>query len=290
MNLDHHSTEPVWVLKIKALYDSLRSSEVRVVDYFLKHSEELVHQSVSVIAKKCQVSESTVVRTCQRLGFKGYQELRIAVAQEPLTKEKFLHDEIDVTDSLDVIADKVFRSNINALVSTRKFTDTVKVGQAVEAMLAANNVHIFAVGTSAPIATDFYNKLTRIGVVTNLCVDGYVQGILAANMNSSDVVIAISHSGDARDIVESIRIARGNGATTICITTFADSAITQYSDICLFISTQETRFRSEAITSRVAQLTMTDLLYAGIAVATSEQALRSMTLTESVIAEKKYKP
>jgi RpiR family carbohydrate utilization transcriptional regulator len=279
---------PAWHYKIKSIHSSLRSAEKRVADYFTNHSDEIIHFTVTEMAEKCGVSEATVVRTCQQLGYKGFQELKIIIAQDLLPAKTILYDEVDITDSLDVVADKLFQSNINALISTRKIIDTKEVNKAVKAILSAANVYIFAVGTSGPIAIDLQNKLIRIGIPVFLSVDSHVQIIFATHLKKGDVAIGISHMGGSRDIVETMETARQNEAITICITSFSKSPITQVSDIKLFTSAQETKFRTEAITSRVAQLTVTDLLYTYIALAKADDSIRNMRLTEKAVANKKF--
>src|SRR5215472_11895764 len=78
--------EPVKIpgcfVRIRSTYDSLRAAEQRVADFILKNPEELIHLTVTELAERTQTSESTVVRLCQKIEYKGYQEFKIMLARD----------------------------------------------------------------------------------------------------------------------------------------------------------------------------------------------------------------
>jgi len=115
-----------------------------------------------------------------------------------------------------------------------------------------------------------------------------MQAISASLLRERDVAFGISHSGSSKDVVDALRIARQSGATTICLTHHTKSPITKVADIKLFTAARETALWSDAMTSRIDQLTILDVLYAGVALRKYEIFLKSIECSKEALAEKKY--
>ncbi len=107
-------------------------------------------------------------------------------------------------------------------------------------------------------------------------------------LGPSDVALGISHTGASRDVTDALARARSHGATTICITHRPSSPITKVSDVVLVTAAQQTAFRSEASSSRIAQLTIIDTLYVGVGNRNPERSLRMIERTREATASKRY--
>ncbi len=88
--------------------------------------------------------------------------------------------------------------------------------------------------------------------------------------------LTISHSGSTLETVTATRVAKEAGARTICITNFGRSPIQEFSDIVLSTMARETQFRTEAMTSRLAQLAIVDTLIACLALADYKHAVKTI--------------
>lgn len=115
------------------------------------------------------------------------------------------------------------------------------------------------------IAQDFKQKLTRIDYWCDVGRSFDEQVTLSANLSSEDVVIAISSSGQTKDIVNSTQLAKEKGAKIISITKYGDNPISNLSDVQPFVSSSEKAKRSGAMSSRIAMLNIIDILYICIA-------------------------
>ena len=276
------------LLKIKGVYPSLRTAEKRVADYLMLHPEDVVYLTVTELAEKCETSESTVVRMCQQAGFRGFQALKIAIAQDVVAPLKNIHEDVVENDDTATVMQKVFAANIQALQNTQAVLDVDALERATQALIKAQKILIIGVGTSGPLVLDFQYKLMRIGVYCHAIIDPHIQLVMVAQLDKGDVVVGISHSGSSKEIVEAVSYAKESGITTISITGYAKSPITKVSDIILNTSAVETNYRSEAVASRVAQLTITDALQVNIALSMKDQALSQIQKSEKLIPGRKY--
>jgi len=279
---------PGCFIRIHGTYASLRAAEQRVADFILKHPEELIHLTVTELADKTQTSESTVVRLCQKIGYKGYQEFKIMLARDLVGPAETVYEEIVATDDIPTLKQKVFAANAQALKDTMEVLQNDELERAVLALAQARRVEIYGIGGSAALAMDAYHKFMRLGLNAVYLNDGDLMAMSSSLLGSGDVVLGISHTGGSRDVCDAMENAQALGAATICITHRATSPITKVSDIRLFTAAKETVFGSDAMSSRIAQLSIVDTLYAGIANANYEQSLMNVQKTRQASAGKRY--
>lgn len=279
---------PGCFIRIHGTYPSLRAAEQRVADFILKHPEELIHLTVTELAEKTQTSESTVVRLCQKIGYKGYQEFKIMLARDLVGPTETVYEEIVSTDDIPTLKQKVFAANAQALKDTMEVLQNDELERAVKALASAHRIEICGIGGSAPMALDAYHKFMRLGLLCVAVNDADIMAMSSSLLGPDDVVLGISHTGGSRDVCDALENAQAAGATTICITHRATSPITKVADIKLFTAAKETVFGSDAMSSRIAQLSIVDTLYAGIANADYEKSLINVQKTRQASASKKY--
>lgn len=284
--------EPVKVpgsfVRIEGAYASLRAAEQRVADFILKYPDELIYLTVTELAERTNTSESTVVRLCQKIGYKGYQEFKIVLARDLVEPTNEIYAEINADDDLVTVKAKVFQANAQALRDTLEVLDDAELRRAVDALASAGRVAIYGVGGSDPIALDAFHKLLKLGIVAIAQSDGDLMAMSSALLGSGDVALGISHTGASRDVTDALARAKANGATTICVTHRSTSPITKVADIKLFTAAKETAFRSSASSSRIAQLTIVDTLYVGIALRRYDRALETIGKTREATEVKRY--
>ena len=274
------------LLHIKGLYPSLRPSERRVADEILENPKEVVYLSITSLGKRVGVSDATVVKFCKRLGYKGFQDLKIRLAASVAVTPKPIYGEINRGDDIPAIKEKIFRINIQALEDTIRTLDSQELQKAVTALVNAPRIHFYGVGASGIVAEDAQQKFMRIGLTAVAFIDSHVQRTMAALLGKDDVAMGISYSGQTWEIVEALRVAVETGATTICLTNFPESQVTRYADLQLFTSSSETILRSGAISSRIAQLSTIDSLFIGVALEMYDRANSSIEKTIAAIGDR----
>lgn len=279
---------PGCFVRIQGSYVSLRAAEQRVADFILKNAEELIYLTVTELAERTQTSESTVVRLCQKIGYKGYQEFKIVLARDLVEPTDAIYERIEESDALNAIKTKVFAANAQALQDTLEVLDDAELQRAIDAVTSAKRVEIYGVGGSGSIALDAYHKLLKLGIAAIAISDSDLMGMSAALLRPGMVALGISHTGASRDVCEALDHAKTGGATTICITHRATSPITKVADIKLFTAAKETAFRSDAMSSRIAQLSIIDTIYVGVALKDYPHSTQTIAQTREATAKKRY--
>jgi len=279
---------PGCFVRIQGTYASLRTAEQRVADFILKNAEDLIYLTVTELAERTQTSESTVVRLCQKIGYKGYQEFKIMLARDLVGPTETVYEQIDARDGLPALKAKVFQANAQALKDTMEVLSDDELERAVSALAAARRVEIYGIGGSAPLALDAYHKFMKLGIAAVWLNDSDLMAMSSALLGSGDVALGISHTGASRDVCDAMENAQNAGATTICITHRATSPITKVSHVKLYTAAKETAFGSDAMSSRIAQLSIIDVLYAGIANKDYDRSLSRIQKTREASAGKRY--
>jgi DNA-binding MurR/RpiR family transcriptional regulator len=272
-------------LKIKLIYDKLGKAEKQIADWIIENPRKIISLSIVELAEKCKCSEATIVRFSKKLGLSGYQELKISLASESGSSSVSTH--VSKNDSPYEIYEKVCNDIYLSLEKTKKSLKPDAILEAADKICSAEKIVIFGLGNSASIAVDAQHKFLRVGLNASACNDNHMQAIIASHLNNECVAIGITHSGQSTDIVQALKIAKLNNATTICITNFGQSPITEVSDICLFTKSAETKHSLLAMSSRIAQLTIFDCLYTYIIANSDSDAVKAIHNTESALKDKK---
>lgn len=273
-------------LNINILYDKMGKAEKRIADWLLENPGEILPLSIIDLADRCNCSEATIVRFAKRLGFSGYQELKISLAQE--TNSTSVSTNITCNDTLEEIYDKVCNDIYCSLERTKMVLNTATLEEVCKRISTAEKIVIFGLGNSASIALDASHKLQRTGCNAYAYSDNHMQVIAASHLTPNDIAIGISHSGSSKDIVDALKIAKEAGATTVAITNSGKSPIQKHSNFTLFTASDETKHNILALNSRIAQLSIVNAIYFYLVYNKSDKALESIKETEHSLLSKKY--
>lgn len=273
-------------LQIKVLYNEMGKAEKRIADWLAAHPGEIIPLSIVELAQRCKCSEATIVRFAKRLGFSGYQGLKISLAQEHGTK--IVNDDVTGSETCYEIYEKICNDIYMSLEKTKKSLNEKQIDLAAKTILAANRIVIFGLGNSASVATDAAHKFLRAGCGAVAYTDNHMQAIAASQLKEGDAAIGISHSGSSIDIVEALKIAKQNKASVICITSKGKSPVTKTADIILQTDADETKYSILALNSRIAQLAIIDALYTYIIMRHDTESLKAIEATEKALLSKKY--
>ncbi len=273
--------------RLRAVVPALPPAARRIAIFIVEHAADVVHMSVTEVAERAGASEGSVVALCQQIGARGFQQLKLAIARDLVQPVQFIHEDLDRDDDTQTVVEKVFRANLQALQDTLKVLDASAMARAVEIIRTAERVEVYGIGSAAPIAEDANYRLLRIGIASKAVVDSHVQAISASLTSPQVATITISHSGSTHETVAATRLAREAGARTIVITNYGRSPIQEHAELVLATMAKETSFRTEAMTSRIAQLSIVDALIAALALANYERAVATIAKTFDVLSIKR---
>jgi DNA-binding MurR/RpiR family transcriptional regulator len=244
----------------------------------------IIHLSVSEVAEAAETSTASVVRLCTTIGLRGYQDLKITLATQAIPREKRVLSAIEPGDHTGAIVEKVLGSSAQAIEDMIHALDAALLDDIASAILGSQQVLFGAVGTSAPLAQDAAYRLATLGISASFIPDVHHQHVSARMLHPDDVFFAVSHTGSTIETLAAARAARDSGATTIALTSFSSSPLTECVQYALVAGSAETSYRVEAMASRIVHLTVLDALYVTLSLrrAASSSAL---ALTEDVLIE-----
>lgn len=278
---------PALEARVTALRDRLSDKEQSVANFLISDPQGFVSLSISALAARCGVSETVVIRLYRKMGYEGFHQFKIDIAQSLTEAAPEGLGDLRSGDSMETVKRKVFAITRQALEESVDAVDSRELERACEALRTANRVVLIAFGGSAPVALDLAHKLLKLGLMATVHTDPHMQVMSATLMGPGDVLVAISHSGNSRDIVEACEIARAQGAATILLTGFSRSPAAKVADVTLLAVSRETEYQTDAMTSRIVQLAVVDTLYVAMIFAQKEKALTTIRDTSVAAAKKK---
>ncbi|KKC35553.1 RpiR family transcriptional regulator [Devosia epidermidihirudinis] len=259
----------------------------RVADVIRANPSIVLDQTISELAASCGTSVASVVRFCRALGLTGYAQLRMSLATELGREAQFgpgmtLGAEIAKSDTLQEVASKVARLEIMAIEETVSSLDFAAVERIVTALDKAQRILLFGVGASHFVAQDLHHKLFRIGRNVFVMADSHEAWSAALLAPPNTVAIGFSHSGATPDTVRYLEIAGQAGALTVAITGSPNSPLADAADEILATHARESHLRAGAMVSRIAQLSIVDCLFLGVARLSYDESIEALQRTRDI--------
>lgn len=250
---------------LKAQLDSFTEGERQIAQFVLDAPDRMIQLSSANLADATGRSQSSVVKFCQKLGFAGYQDFKLAVSQATAqawrVQTGVVHGSIDATDSFATTVQKLIGSKLHAMQQTLSVNNETAIDRATELIQKARRIQLVGVGASSLVARDLAYKLQKLHCFVMFDADSHIQVANAATLRADDLMIALSHSGASLETLRVAETAKTRGCALISLTGVQPNNLAALADIQLYTVADEERPRSSAITSRDAQLTLTDLLF-----------------------------
>lgn len=269
------------MIKMVKEKENLSTAEKAVLDYIIENKDHLIDMGVETIAEAAYTSPATVVRTCKKLGYKGFKDFKLdfilanAKVEIPDNKE---YQDVILTKAYEN-GKTVIENNIRVLEETLKILSIETVEKAAQVIMNARRILIFGKGSSYLVCKDLEMKLRRINKFCVAQGESHDQLVDASFLTSEDVVIVISNSGKTKDIISATLLAKENKATIIGIVKLGSSLLADISDIVLPTYSLEGEFRSAAMTSRISQLTVVDALFTHCAYVDIDKSIKTLEKT-----------
>jgi RpiR family carbohydrate utilization transcriptional regulator len=270
---------------IRTQLDSLSKSERKVALAVLEHPSRTVSQNITALAKSAQVSEPTVVRFCRTLGYDGWHEFKLKLAQGLALALPGSANEQPAQDDLAAdLVNKICSRSINTLLDLRNNLNPESIQKALDILKRAKKIEFYGQGTSGFVAADAQHKFFRSGVPTVSYTDPAIHAIAAALLHEGDAVVVISQRGNNPSLVRSAKLARRGGADVIVLapsgTPLADLATVLIPIDLIFAIDPYT-----PISARLAYLVVIDVLAVGLALQRGPEFRRKMQNAQKALQE-----
>jgi DNA-binding MurR/RpiR family transcriptional regulator len=249
-------------LKIKTIYHDLSPKDQIIADYILENTSKVAKGTINDISHDLGIADSTFFQFTKKLGFKGFKDFKMyLLTQEPSFSNVSVHENIDEHDTELTIATKVFEADISTLNDTKRLLKQEDLKKAAQIINSAKSIHFFGVGGSEIIAKDAHHKFLRTSIFSTHNTDFHIQLMQATLLTPKDCAFLISHTGHSQETIKLAQVAKEAGAKIIILTSNANSPLAKLGDVVFLSLSEETEFRSEALASRIAQLSIIDSLY-----------------------------
>lgn len=253
------------VYRIREAIETATATERQIGEFVLENRDFVIESSVQELAKAIGVSPAAIVRFSKKVGFKGFSNMKMLLAQDKSPQKPIVFDAIiQESDSLDTLMDKARLSNLNTTDLTYKLLDRETYNETVNRLIGARRIYLTGIGASHLVATDMFQKLVRIDQNV-ICVEEYNLFLSSlANATSEDVLLGFSYSGQTPEVLYAFELAKEKGMYTSAVTQIGNNALSKIANSTFTIPSEETDLRLGSISSRYAMLHVVDLLYYGI--------------------------
>jgi DNA-binding MurR/RpiR family transcriptional regulator len=266
----------------------LKGTTQKVAAFILKYPRETIDLTVTELSARAGVSEASIVRFAQSLGYSGFHALKIRLAEDIVSPMMIVHEEMKPDDTPATAVQKAMTVGLRSLEETIRILDMAALEATIQAICNARQIVLFASGNSIPIAMDLNFRLTKIGLASRFSIDPTMQEMYASLSTPEDVAIGISHTGSSKDTVYALELAKQHGAHTVCITNHSDAPLTRSGDLCLFTATRVSHFLEERMDSNLAMTALIEAVYVGICVARSDDMMQAVSKTVRATEHRKY--
>jgi RpiR family carbohydrate utilization transcriptional regulator len=274
--------------RVEASAGELRKSERAVADFVLAQPNEVLSISIAELAYRVGVSQPTVARFVNALGYSGFKEFKLRLAQSLASGVPYVHSDVGPDDSLEEAAPKVFNRTIGALMSVRNQLDAGRLARAVALIGGAGRMEFYGVGNSGIVAADAQHKFFRFGIPAVAYSDPHTQGMAATLLREGDVVVAISASGRTPEVIRACELAREAGAEVVAITA-SGSPLARAASVLLAADVPEDPDVYAPMTSRIAHLAIIDVLSVSVALAGGAELVKRLERTKQTLRDKRIR-
>lgn len=279
--------------RIQERYGTLRKSERIVADYLRNNAGKRLDSSITELGRTLGVSEATISRVSRALGYDGYPDMKLSLAEGTRNRAPIVNLplEIDDNDSLISTSSKLAGLLVSGIAGTQRMLDAHRLEQAVDALVRSRRIVFVGVGGAAAICDEAAHVFLKAGFEATSYRDGYTQTIVASTLTENDVLVGISHTGSTQTIADSLLLARANRCTTIAITSNPSSEVARAADVVLATwsgGQQIVPLHGDFLEGRASQLFLIDVLYVSALFRVGDKASKALKTTGEAL-EKRYR-
>ena len=269
-------------------YYTFTAAEKKLADYILSAQDCISRMSISELASACSVADATVSRFCRRLGYKGYPDFKLAIANASIHRleDNPLSGEITREDTLETISQKLLNASAMAMVQTREVLNLDSVAEAAAVLRESTSVLCMGQGGSMLIASEAAHLFSTISGKFRPVSDSHMQAMAAVMMEPTDSILFYSYSGSTLAMLDTLKTAKERGGKIILVTRFPNSPGAALADIVLQCGANENPLQSGSVPARIAQMYLTDILFSEYTRKNLDEAKESRNRIAQALAAK----
>lgn len=267
--------------KIKAEYENMTRSQKKIADYILENPSGMIKATITDLCTLTGIkSEASVVRFYRTLGYAGFKDFKIQLAQE-LVGQTFYHsyEDIRTDDPVAVIRRKIFSGAIATLTTNANYPNDEIYEKARDLLLCANRIVLMGYAASAAVCYYAYFRFTEIGLNCHFSSDSHMNAAVLAQPSPNDLVFCVSHSGESRDLIVPLEKITHKEVSVVLVTGSENSTLAKMADVALVTKSDEGNIITDAMNSRVAEMCIIDSLFSIIGISKGKDAMARLLAT-----------
>lgn len=268
-----------YISQVTALYPSLSKSEKKIADYIRIIGVAIIYMTLQEVSEEADVGEATILRFCRKIGYDGFQNLKLEIAKE----NSFTLDSTNEEDYTTQIASDMCM----AIQETMNAISRKEIGKAIDMIKQADNIFLCGSGTSGEVAKETAMQLLRYGKLCSYVPDSHFQLTSCSIANNKDLIIAFTLSGNTSDVMDSLKAGKKNNVKIIVITNYLLSPAASYADCVLLTSGKESPLEGGSFAARASQQYISDILVTGYALK-NEDAIKNRQHTSEAVVVKTF--
>ncbi|WP_336706869.1 MULTISPECIES: MurR/RpiR family transcriptional regulator [unclassified Cedecea] len=249
-------------LKLREVNDGLSAKERGVAAFIIANKQSLKNMSIQTLAKANEVSTTTILRLCHKLGYQGFSDLKIDLMTSSATKhhESVLQEDINIDDSLEAVNAKIHLIEKSSIDETHAMMNPEQLERACRLIRKSQKIAIYGAGSSGLVGKELEYQLIKIKKDVSCHLDYSIQFNIVNTLDQDDLLIIISHSGDNHEAVKLLTLAQQLGVPSIAITRMGQSRVSALAELILHTISTESISRLIPIRSKMSQLSVINML------------------------------
>lgn len=248
------------LLKIRAERDQMSAIERRIADFLLENSHLLRDYSSQALASALGISQSSVVKFSQKLGFKGYPDLKFSIGEELARNDADGDDPEGNGNGGETAAEALWRAKTAAQEETALVNPAAQIGAAAQLLSTATRVLVHGRGEDGLHATIFAARLAQLGIVAVAQTDVALTLPALIGLTDRDVLVVLSEHGGHSETIGLVRTARATGTRVVSVTRHSPNPLRTCVDLALLVSAHDAESHTEAMVFRSAMQHLLDTL------------------------------
>jgi DNA-binding MurR/RpiR family transcriptional regulator len=251
------------LLKIRAERDQMSAIERRIADFILDNSHLLRDYSSQQLADALRISQSSVVKFSQKLGFKGYPDLKFSVGEDYARRDpaEGVASAGEADDPQAARAEGLWLSKSLAERETRLINPPANLSAIAAALHGAGKVFVIGLGQDGVAARSFANRLSSLGIVTVHYFDTLLMAAAASAVAPGDVMMAFCESGKQHALCQIGKQFRELRGKLVSVTRHTSNPLRAHADLALLISAHDERPQVEPLLYLSSLAQLLDLLF-----------------------------
>lgn len=236
--------------RVQRHYHAFTKKDKKVVEYIQNHEFNDSFSNINSLAIAVGVSNATITRFSNKMGYESFQDLKFNLQQEKSEK----------TIENSPLIQRMHKYHQNIIQQTGEFISNDKIEQFVNHLKISRQINYAGLGSSGLSASEFYYRTMRMGLKGSVSTDAHQMKISASLLSSADTFVAISNSGETKELISASYIAHNRGAYVVVITNYEGSPITEFADLILITTDQSRNNDERFINSQIATLFLIDIV------------------------------